>query len=74
MPAPVDATSLVEIDVGNAVDVSFQAGTINFQAWQARKYMINRDAADFVCFHRHSPAQRATMQVLFRRGTWRLDF
>ncbi|HET9884512.1 MAG TPA: hypothetical protein VFS81_22350 [Candidatus Binatia bacterium] len=36
--------------------------------------MINRQAADFVGFHCHSPAQWATMLVLVRRGTRRLAF
>jgi hypothetical protein len=36
--------------------------------------MINRQPADFVGFHRHSPAQWATMLVLLRRGTRRLAF
>jgi len=36
--------------------------------------MINRQAADFVGFHCHSPAQWATMLVLVRRGTRRLTF
>jgi len=36
--------------------------------------MINRHAADFVAFHCHFPAQWATMQVLFRGGTWCFDF
>jgi hypothetical protein len=36
--------------------------------------MINRQAADFVGFHCHSPAQWATMLVLIRRGTRRLAF
>ena len=36
--------------------------------------MINRQAADFLGFHCHSPAQWATMLVLVRRGTRRLTF
>src|SRR5688572_15236655 len=36
--------------------------------------MLNRQAADFVGFHCHSPAQWATMLVLVRRGTRRLAF
>jgi hypothetical protein len=36
--------------------------------------MINGQAADFVGFHCHSPAQWATMLVLVRRGTRRLAF
>ena len=36
--------------------------------------MIIRHAADLVGFHRHSPAQWATMQVHFRWGIWRFDF